>query len=200
MAVEWDDLAQVGRIARPHGIRGQLIVNPDTDFPEERFVPGAVMFVRRGADVVPVTITTARFQQGRPVIGLQGVDDRTAAEALAGADVRIPRGALRPLPDGVFYQHDLVGCSVTMAAGPVGTVRAVDDAGGAAARLVVDGADGEILIPLAAEICVVIDPVARHIVIEPPDGLLALNAVGPRGPRAARRRSARGGGPRQPGA
>ena len=51
-------MAVVGRIARAHGIRGQVIVNPETDFPEERFQPGAELFIERGGGVEPLTLTT----------------------------------------------------------------------------------------------------------------------------------------------
>ena len=63
----WEEMALVGRIARPHGIRGQVIVNLETDFPEDRFRPGAQLFVRRNGVVEAVTVTTVRFQQERPV-------------------------------------------------------------------------------------------------------------------------------------
>ena len=66
-------MAVVGRIARAHGIRGQVIVNLDTDFPEERFRPGAELFVNRLAktgQLERLTVTTLRFHRGRPVIGL----------------------------------------------------------------------------------------------------------------------------------
>jgi 16S rRNA processing protein RimM len=175
---DWDGMAMVGRIARAHGIRGQVIVNLDTDFPEERFQPGAELFISRDGAAAPLTITTVRFQQGRPVIGLRGVDDMNAATALAGAELRVPREWLAPLPAGTFYRHDLVGCQVETSAGRrIGVVASVEgDLGGS--RLVVDTAGGELLVPLATEICPTIDPAAKRIVIEPPEGLLELNARG----------------------
>ena len=105
-------MALVGRIARAHGIRGQVIVNLDTDFPDERFRPGATLFTMRDGVVTPMTVTTARFQAGRPVIGLEGVETMNAAEGLAGLELRIPAEQLAALPPGAFYQHDLVGCRV----------------------------------------------------------------------------------------
>ena len=174
--MEWDAMALVGRIARAHGIRGQVIVNPDTDFLEERFRPGATLFTKRDGTIVPVMLTTARFQNGRPVIGLEGVETMNDAETFAGLELRVPTEKLAPLPAGTFYHHDLVGCRVVTASGePVGTVEGVEGTM-AGSRLVVAGAKGEILIPLAATICRTIDVPGRQIVIEPPEGLLDLNA------------------------
>jgi 16S rRNA processing protein RimM len=110
------------------------------------------------------------------VIGIEGVTDMNAAAALAGTELRVPREWLPALPDGTFYHHDLVGCAVETADGlAVGRVAAVEGAAGGH-RLVVDTPRGELLIPLAAEICRTIDPAARRIVITPPEGLLDLNA------------------------
>src|SRR4051812_11545555 len=107
-------MALVGRIARAHGIRGQVIVNPETDFLEARFRPGAELFIQRGATaaVEKLTVVTARFQNGRPVIGLAGIETMNDAEALAGRELRVPVEWLSPLPEGTFYRHDLVGCRV----------------------------------------------------------------------------------------
>jgi 16S rRNA processing protein RimM len=168
-------MAVVGRIARPHGIRGQVIVNPETDFPEDRFGVGATLFLKRGDAVEPITVTSSRMHQGRPVIGLDGIADMNAAKELAGLEFRIPVDALTELPDGTFYHHDLVGCVVETAGGtPVGTVSAVEG-DMSNTRLVVDASGGELLIPLAVDICTSIDTVAKRIVIAPPDGLLELN-------------------------
>jgi len=173
----WDAMAVVGRVARAHGIRGHVIVNPETDFPESRFRTGAVLWTRREGWVGPVTIAAVRFHQGRPILELAGVGTMTEAEALAGAELRVPAEALEPLADGEFYLHDLVGCRVTRRDGtPVGTVLRVEG-DRAISRLVVDTDGGEVLVPLAVEICVRIDPAAGEIVIEPPDGLLDLNRV-----------------------
>ena len=113
----WEAMAVVGLIARPHGLRGQLVVNPETDFPEERFRPDAQVFTRRGDVVQALTITTVRFQQGRPVIGVSGVDDMDAALQYSGAELRVPVEWLAPLPDGMFYRHDLIGCRVVTQSG-----------------------------------------------------------------------------------
>jgi 16S rRNA processing protein RimM len=172
-------MALVGRVARAHGIRGQVIVNPETDFPDERFQPGAELFVQRGGGIETLTVTTARFHRERPVIGLAGIDTMDDAELLAGLELRVPRERLAALPADTFYRHDLIGCRVeTVAGGEVGVVSDVEGTM-AGSRLVVDGADGEVLIPLVGGICTVVDPGAKRIVIDPPEGLIEVNARRP---------------------
>src|SRR5437899_3011108 len=126
MALNWKDMALVGRIARAHGTRGQVIVNPETDFPERRFQPGAELFVERRNAIEALTLTSVRFQHDRPVLGIAGVDSMDAADALAGLELRVPVDRLAVLPEGMFYHHDLIGCEVETRSGRrVGTVRAV---------------------------------------------------------------------------
>ena len=170
-------MALVGRIARAHGIRGQVIVNPETDFPEERFQPGAELFIARNGQVEALTVTTARFHRDRPVIGIDGVETMTDAEQLAGFELRVPVERLAALPADTFYRHDLIGCRVETRDGQkVGLVRDVEGTM-SGSRLVVDGAGGEVLIPLVAPICTVIDPAGKRIVIDPPAGLIEANGV-----------------------
>jgi len=165
----------VGRIARAHGIRGQVIINAETDFPEERFRPGAELFVERGGAVETITLTTVRFQHERPVVGIAGVETMNDAQRLAGLELRVPVEQLAPLPEGTFYRHDLVGCMVQTTSGTeVGVVDKVEGTP-ERSRLVVLGGGGEVLIPLVPEICRGIDVPGKRIVIDPPDGLLDVN-------------------------
>jgi 16S rRNA processing protein RimM len=175
---DWDDMAVVGRIARAHGNRGDVIVDPATDFPEERFKPGSVLHMRRGGGATEsVAVDHVRFHRGRPILGLAGIDTMDAAEALAGVELRIDTEALQPLPPGAFYHHDLIDCVVQTAdGGAIGRVTAVEgDAAGS--RLVVQSKSGEVLIPLAEGICVSVDVGGKKIVVAPPDGLLDLNVT-----------------------
>ena len=171
-----DDLVLVGRVARAHGNRGQVIVNLDTDFPDERFRVGAVVMV--GPSATARAIRDVRFHQGRPIIALEGIETMNDAEALAGAELKVPAPDARALPEHTYYHYDLIGCSVVDAAG-----RAIGDVTGIEgtmemSRLVVAGDRGEVLIPLVAEICPEIDVRARRIVVAPPPGLLELNERG----------------------
>jgi 16S rRNA processing protein RimM len=171
-----EGLILVGVVARPHGLRGQVIVNPETDFAEERFAPGATVLLSMQGRLQPMTVTSLRFHQGRPIVGFDGVESIEAAEPLAQQALWI-READRPaLADGRYYHSDLVGCEVrTTTAAVVGQVTRVQDEGGTA--LLVVGGEGrdEVLVPLVDRICVEIDAPGRRIIIDPPDGLLDLN-------------------------
>ena len=162
----WDDMVLVGRIARAHGNRGQVIVDPATDFPEERFKAGSVLHIRRGETIEPVTVENVRFHRGRPIVGLAGVDTMNAAEALAGTELRVGVDALQPLPAGSYYHHDLIGCAVVTPRGEaIGRVTSVDG-DGAGSRLVVESTNGDVLIPMVEGICVAVDVAGRKIVVD----------------------------------
>jgi len=165
----------VGRVARPHGLHGLVIVNPETDFVEERFRAGAILWTRSTRGDEQLTITSARVQNGRPVIGFEGFSSIGDVERLAGLDLRVPEEELQPLEPGMYYHHQLIGCGVETVDGErVGDV--VKVVGGAAGSVLeVEGPRGQVLIPLAVEICVEIDVERKRIRIAPPEGLLDVN-------------------------
>ena len=174
-------MISVGRVARPHGNAGRVVIDPDTDFPEERFRPGNAVYLRRGGDAERLVLRDVRFHRGRPIVGFDGVSTIPGAEALAKAEVRVAAESLGRLPAGTFYYHELIGCRVETVAGrTVGTVAAVEGSG-EAHRLVVADGSSEVQVPLTAPICVRVDPGERVIVLDPPEGLIELNR-----PRRAR--------------
>jgi 16S rRNA processing protein RimM len=172
---DFDEMVLVGRVARPHGLRGQVVIDPATDFAEERFAAGNFVWTRSPRGDERLTILSVRFQGLRPVIGFAGFARIEDVERLAGLELRVPAAMLRPLADGTYYEHQLEGCVVELMNGePVGAVRRVEGGAGAS-RLIVAGARGDIEVPLAVDICREIDVDARRIRIEPPEGLLELN-------------------------
>ncbi|HXE81492.1 MAG TPA: tRNA (guanosine(37)-N1)-methyltransferase TrmD [Vicinamibacterales bacterium] len=180
----WDEMVVVGHIARPHGRSGRVLVNPSTDFPAQRFAPGAALFVKRSGREERLTVADMQFHQGRPLLAFEGVSTMDAAEALAGAELRIPEADLAPLPEGSYYEHALVGCAVATTEGrSLGVVRTIEGSAGGT-RLIVGSGRDEIQIPLAQEICVEIDVARRRIVVDPPEGLIELNAQPQAGARA----------------
>lgn len=169
------DRVLVGRVARPHGNRGEVIVNLDTDFPEARFREGArLLATLPGGGEETLELISVRFHAGRPILGVTGVASITEAERFAGSELWVPMSEQEELPPDTYYHHQLLGCEVVTQDGAVvGRVTAVEGEHGAS-RLVVVGDRGEVLIPLASEMCDV-DVAARRIVVTPPEGLLELN-------------------------
>jgi 16S rRNA processing protein RimM len=104
----------VGRILRPHGIRGELSVEVLSDAPE-RFVPGAEVGVGDPDGPAPLetaVIRAARQHLGRLLLSLEGVEDRDAADRFRGAWLSIPVASARPLDQDEFWAHQLVGLTV----------------------------------------------------------------------------------------
>jgi 16S rRNA processing protein RimM len=175
LGVNWEDLVLVGRVARPHGLKGDVVVNPETDFVKERFAEGATLWTRSDRGDEQLVIRSARLHGSRPVLGFEGIERIDDAERLAGLELRVPEDSLQPLADGTYYQHQLVGCLVETTSGmQVGEVARVEG-GAAGSLLAIDGPSGEILIPLAVDICTMVDVTGKRITIDPPEGLLDLN-------------------------
>ena len=177
----WDTMVTVGRITRPHGHRGAVLVVPESDFAHERFQPGVELQWRRHDAVAPVRIAASREYRGRWVVTLEGVTTMNEAETLRGLEFRVPVEGLHPLESGAHYVHDLEGCLVVTVAGEeIGRVTGVQFAPAAPLLEVADGEGGEVLVPMVDTICRVVDPAGKRIVIDPPAGLIEVNRVRPK--------------------
>ena len=170
--VSKEALLLVGRVGRAHGIRGQVVVNPETDFMEDRFKVGQILRVGPADRTRPYEIRGVRFYQGRPIVQFAGIETMNDAEALAGAELWLPEAVLAPLPEGTFYRHDLIGCDVQDTSGAaLGRVTGVEGSLGRSYLVV----DGHMMIPLVGGICVAVDIAGRRVTVDPPDGLVELN-------------------------
>lgn len=175
--LRWADMVSVGRVARPQGIRGEVIIDPATDFPEDRYAEGASVYVERDGAVEPLVVAASRMHAGRPVVRFEACASMDDAEMLRGQELRVPESELAELPENVWYHHQLLGSRVRTKDGrEVGTVTAIS---GPTERsiLVVEGPDGQALVPLVAEFCTV-DVAGKVVVIDPPEGLLEANRAG----------------------
>ena len=104
----------VGRVLRPHGVHGELLVEVLSDAPE-RFAPGAAVAAGdpdSGTPLRPLEVSSARLHQGRMLLSFAGVEDRDAAEPLRGSLLSIPLEAARELGADEFWRHQLVGLAV----------------------------------------------------------------------------------------
>lgn len=170
----------VGRIGRPHGLRGEVTIEVRTDDPAERFAPGSVL-ITNPAERGPLSVLAARWHSGTLLVVFDGVDDREGAEELRDTFLVIDSDGLKPLTDPeAFYDHDLIGLAVVTAEGEhVGVVADVLHHG--QDLLVVDSAGdrtgSEILIPFVAALVPEVDVVGGRLVVDPPEGLLNPDAA-----------------------
>lgn len=169
------ELIAVARIARPQGIRGEVIADLLTDFPDRFATLDEVRLAKPDGTVELAHLEKPRLHQGRIILKFKGYDSRNAAETLRDVRVLVTRAQLVVLPKDTYYDFDLIDCVVVTTAGqPVGKVTQVHNYG-AAPLLAVQGENAkEILIPLVSSICLDVDVAQKRIVVEPPEGLLDL--------------------------
>ena len=163
-------MVTIGRIVRPQGRKGEVVVAPLSDRPD-RFPSLRRAFVA-GPDGTarPVEVRDAWPHKGRFVLKLDGVDSIDEAERWRGLDLRIPEEELAALPAGSYYHHQLRGLRVEDPQGrELGRVVEVMETGRDASVLVVRGRDGETLIPMADAFVREIDLAAGRLVALTPE-------------------------------
>ena len=181
----------VARIGKPHGLRGEVTVQVHTDDPERRFVDGAAFTTAAATGSGgprELTLRSHRVHRGIWLLGFEQVPDRTGAESLRDTRLFLPTDLDdEPAVEGDqptdvdddegWYEADLVGLAVVDTTGAtLGTVSGLQT-GTAQDLLVVDLAGGgEALVPFVEAIVPDVDTAAGRVVIDPPPGLLELNA------------------------
>jgi len=171
-------LLTVGRIVRPHGVRGEVLVEISTDEPAERYAVGSTLVTEVTDQPVPgaLTVDAQRPHQGRLIVTFKEVPDREAADALRGVLLRVDSDAVAPPADpDEFHDHQLIGLSVVDPAGnAVGELVRVDHAPAGDLLVVARPGVGTALVPFRKEFVPEVDLPGRRIVIDPPPGLLEL--------------------------
>lgn len=164
------DWLLVGEVVGVFGIRGELKIRPETDFPE-RFQRTPTLYA--GPDYLPMPVASARLARNQVVLKLVGVDDANAAEALRGTRLYVPGSQAVPLAPGQFFLHDVIGLAAERADGTLlGTI--VDVYTGTAQDLfVVRQRDSgrEVFVPAVAEMIKQVDVAGGKVVMEPIPGL-----------------------------
>ncbi len=161
---EGDDALVVAQILGPHGVRGEVRIDPRSDVPG-RFAKGAVL-VCDGAG--PLTVVSLRGTPASPILRFEGITSRDGAGELRGRFLRVPRAESRRATAGAYLWADLVGTSVVTADGDaLGSVRDLIRAGENDVLVVVDGGGRERLLPMLASVVREIDLAGGRIVVRP---------------------------------
>ncbi len=166
----------VARILRPHALQGEVVLQSLTDVEGRLENTDVFLLLNKNEESVrKLEVESRRFFQGKPVFRFSGFPDRTSAESLRGMMLAVDAEEIGELPPDTFFIHDLVGMQVQLQDGSkVGQVSGILKTGGV--DLLEVGEKGQILIPFTDEICKNVDPQQKVITIDPPEGLLQLNA------------------------
>jgi len=160
----------VGRIQRPHGVRGELRMEILTDFPEQL---SRLKTLYLGDQQQPYALASVRLHHDIALLKLVGIDERNAADATRGLIVSIALEDAVPLEDDEVYEYALEGLEVVTDEGEhLGEIVELFTAPGANEVLIVHGPRGELLIPVTEEIVVSVDLEGGRLVIHPMPGLL----------------------------
>lgn len=161
----------VGRVTRPHGLRGAVKVDVHSDVPE-RFDVGAELWLAATGSRRVVRIRDSRFVPGGAVLAFEGIEHRDQAEELRGAELEVDRDRVPPAPEGFFYFFDLVGCRCfDKERGDLGeVVDLIEDGGGILLRVAFD--QRQLLVPFVEAFLENVNIEERRIDLSLPAGLI----------------------------
>lgn len=170
-----EGLIIVARAVRTRGLKGEIVADVLTDFPDRFERVSRLQGVGPSGDRKQLELEDHWFQNERVILKFTGYDSIEEADALVGYEFGLPEAERIQLSRDEFYDWELEGCAVEIAQGPaIGNVREVMRTGGVELLVVEDNARREHLIPLAHEIVVHVDIARKKILIDPPEGLLDL--------------------------
>lgn len=166
----------VGRVRRPHGIHGEVVVEVTTDFPD-RVAAGVEVGLGAELPERSVRVSRMRWHKGAWLLAFEGMTTRDEVEELRELWLFLPAQERSQLPPTYYYEHELIGATCVLVGGtPVGSVSRLVP-GGSGTLLEVDTGAGEVLVPFTSPIVVRVDLAARTVVIDPPRGLLDGDAL-----------------------
>jgi 16S rRNA processing protein RimM len=168
------ELVVIARAVKPRGLKGEIVAELLTDFPERFEDVEELVLVSPDGERKTGHLEDHWFQNDRVILKLAGYDDVETAKELVGFEFAVPEQDRVPLPADHYYDWELEGCTVKAGDTSIGKVQSVIKTGGAEILEVVDEDGKERLIPLVDSIVVEIDPAGKTIVVDPPQGLLDL--------------------------
>ncbi len=167
----------VARIVKTHSIHGEVVLESLTDVEGRLEDTPAFLLIDKAKNILrELEVESRRFFNGRHVLKFRGIDTMSQAVELRSLELAVREEDIGTLPADSYFIHDLIGMKVCLLDGrEIGTVADVVETGGGQALLEV-GKEDPILIPFVSGICVEVDEAGRTIKIDPPEGLLRLNA------------------------
>lgn len=169
---DFPERVTVGRVVRPHGVRGEVTVAVLSDVPG-RFDLGSRLLMAReeGGPAVTVEVASSRAQKGGVVVRFAGIEDRDRAEELRNAWLEVELSQVPPAPPGIYYHFQLLGCRCYDSGTELGEVVDLVEDGGGLLLIVSDG-ERRVPLPFVASFLKEVDVAGRRIDFELPPGLV----------------------------
>ena len=168
-----DELVAIARVVRSRGLKGEVVAEVLTDFPERFDGLSDVTGVLPDGSRRQLELEGSFFQKDRIVLKFAGIDSIEAAEELRNTEVCVPEEEAVGLGDDEFFDWELAGCVAATADGEeIGVVREVMRTGAGEILVIEDASGREVMVPFVAAICTDVDVAGKRIVIDPPEGLL----------------------------
>jgi 16S rRNA processing protein RimM len=166
-----DECYELGRIIKPHGLKGEVQILLDVDYPED-YEDMESVFVEQKGELVPYFIESIKIRTNLVIVKFEGIENSEAAKKLKNAVLYLPEDQLEDLEEDEYYMHELVGCLVIdEIVGELGTVKTVHSLP-AQNLLALDYQNKEVLIPIIEHFVLKVDKEAKKIMVKLPDGLL----------------------------
>ena len=167
-----EELVAIAKVVKTRGLRGEVVAEILTDFPERFDETSEVQALLPGGVRRRLKIQNHWFQKDRIVLKFEGVDSVEDGDELRGAEICVSESEVVQLEEGEYFDWELQGCEVVTSDGAsLGRVKELMRTGGTE-LLVVEGDGKEYLIPFAAAICPEVDVDGKKITVDPPEGLL----------------------------
>ncbi|MEB1810063.1 MAG: ribosome maturation factor RimM [Bacillaceae bacterium] len=167
---------KVGKIVNTHGIRGELRIISTTDFEEERYAPGAELFIEHPdlRELVPVIVESHRKHKNFDLLTFEGHTNISQVEKFKGGTLKVSEDALGELDEGEFYYHEIIGCQVYTNDGTeLGKIKEVLSPGANDVWVIQSKAGGkDILIPYIDDVVKEVNVAEKKVTIELLEGLI----------------------------
>jgi 16S rRNA processing protein RimM len=168
------ELVVIARALRPRGLKGEIVAELLTDFPDRFEAVEELVLVSPRGERSTKRLEDYWFQNDRVILKLAGYDVVETAKELVGFEFAVPESDRVLLPADHYYDWELEGCTVKVGTESIGRVRSVIKTGGPEILLIADEHGKEQLVPLVDSIVIEIDAAAKTILVDPPEGLLDL--------------------------
>jgi 16S rRNA processing protein RimM len=165
----------VGKIVNTHGVKGEVRVISRTDFPEERYKVGNTLYIwqEKGTEPLVVNVTSHRQHKSFDLLTFEGYNNVNEVEQLKGSLLKVPEEQLGELPEGEYYYHEIIGCTVVTEDGEtIGTIKEILSPGANDVWVIKQPKGQDVLIPYIDEVVLQVNIDEKLVTIQVMEGLL----------------------------